>query len=75
LLADTNLEVLHLGFLERLVIVARHGIRQVLVHIAVLRQDGHNREIFVAGRAEGPETFYIRDGHNLTYFSMQALVR
>src|SRR5208337_1144657 len=38
LLADANLEVQNLGFLERLVIVARHGIGKVLVYIGVLRE-------------------------------------
>ena len=64
LLTDADLEVQGLGVLERLVIVARHGVRQVLVHIGVLRQDGHQGEAIVAGRAEGPEPLHIRDCHN-----------
>src|SRR5580704_14695665 len=53
-----------LGFLERLVIVARHGILKVLVDIRVLGQDGHQGETIVAGRAEGPEPLHIRNCHN-----------
>ena len=63
LLADADLEVQRLGLLERFVIVARHGVRQVLIHAGVLGEDGHQREIIGAGGAESTETFHIRDCH------------
>ena len=65
LLTDTNLEVLLLGFLVRLVIVTRDGIFQIRIYIGILRQDRHKREILVAGRAKWPKALYIRNGHNL----------
>jgi hypothetical protein len=37
LLPDADLEVLLLGFLERLVIVARHGIAKILIYISAFR--------------------------------------
>ena len=72
LLADADLEVEDLGFLKRLVIVARHGVRKILVNIDVLRQDRHQGEIVVAGRAEGPEPLYIWNCHISVYFSRGA---
>ena len=64
LLSDADLEVLLLGFLERLVIVARHGFRQVLIHVRLLGQDGHQGETVIAGWAKGPEPLHIRNCHN-----------
>ncbi len=64
LLTDTDFELHHFGILKRLVIVPRDRIRQVLVHLGILRQDGHQGEAIVAGRAEGPEPLYIRNCHN-----------
>jgi dihydroxyacid dehydratase/phosphogluconate dehydratase len=43
----------NLGFLERLVIVARHGIRQVLVHIRELHHHPGARPRARARHAEG----------------------
>src|SRR5579871_6494569 len=68
LLADADLEVQLLGFLERLVIVPRHGIVQICVHIGVLRQNRHNGEVLVAGRAERPEALHIRDCHTVSAY-------
>ena len=53
-----------LGFLKRLVVVTRHRIRQVGIHIGVLWQDRHEREALVAGRAERPEALDVRNCHN-----------
>ena len=64
LLADADLEVQYLGFLERLVIVTRHGICKVLIHVGFPGENRHQREILVASRAKGPEPFYIRNRHN-----------
>jgi hypothetical protein len=41
LLADANLEVRRLGFLERFMIVAPYGVRQVFIHVRILGEDGH----------------------------------
>jgi hypothetical protein len=62
-LADAHLEVQLFGFLERFVIVPRHGVGQILVDIGIFRQNRHYGEIFVAGRAEGSEAFNVRDCH------------
>src|SRR5579872_6253036 len=72
LLADADLEMQYLGLLKRLVIVARHGVRKVLVNIGVFRQDRHQGEAVVAGGAEGPEPLYIRNCHISVYFSRGA---
>src|SRR5262249_48746576 len=64
LLTDADLEVQHFSVLERFVIVPRHGVGEVLVDVRFLRQHGHQGEIIVAGRAEGPEAPYIRNCHN-----------
>jgi len=69
LLADADLEVRYLGLLKRLMIVARHGVREVLIEIGVPRKDRHQREIVVAGGAEGPEPLYIRNCHISIYSS------
>lgn len=63
LLADAYFEMLLLGFLESLVIMARHRVRQIGVYASVLRKDGHDCETLVARRAKRPKTFYIRDCH------------
>src|SRR5207248_251839 len=65
LLAHADFELQHLGILERLMIVARHRVREVLVHVRPLRQDSHQGVVIIAGRAEGPEPLYIRNCHNL----------
>src|ERR1017187_494456 len=72
LLADADLEVQHLGFLVRLVIVTHHGIRQVLIDVRALGQDRHQRETLVAGRAKRPEPLHIRNRHNCNYSNMPA---
>src|SRR5580700_7728538 len=41
LLADAHLEVQLFGFLERFVIVPRHGVGQILVDTGVFRQNRH----------------------------------
>src|ERR1019366_5659764 len=64
LLTDADLGVQRLGVGERLVIVACHRVRQILLDIGALRQDGHQRVAIVAGWAEGPEPFHIRNCHN-----------
>src|SRR5664279_3714752 len=64
LLTDADLGVQRLGIGERLVIVACHRLRQVLLDIGALRQDGHHRVAIIAGRAEGPEPLNIRNCHN-----------
>jgi len=69
LLTDADLEVQNFGFLERLVIVACHGVRNILIDVGILGQDGHQREIIVAGRAEGPEPLHIRNCHRLSQCS------
>ena len=74
LLADADLEVRYLAFLERLVIVAPYGVRQVLIHVRILGKDGHQSEAIVAGRAKGPEPLYIGNRHNSRY-SSRSLVR
>src|ERR1700691_2879384 len=63
LLADADLESLLLGFLERLVIVTRHGIGEIPVHIGVLGQHRHDGESLVAGGAERPEPFHVWNCH------------
>ena len=52
------------------VIVACHGIGQVLVEVHILGQDGHHRKIVVAGRAVRPEPLHIRNSHIWIQFSM-----
>ena len=64
LLTDADLGMQVLGIGERFVIVARDGIRQVLIHTRALRQDCHQGVAIIADRAEGPETLYIRNCHN-----------
>ena len=64
LLADAHLEVQDLGVLKSLMIVARHGVGEVLIDIGVLGQDSHQSETVVAGGAEGPESFNVRNCHN-----------
>jgi hypothetical protein len=64
LLADADLEMKDFRVLERLVIVARHSIGKVLVHVRVLRQNGHQSKVIVAGRAKGPEPLDVRNCHN-----------
>ena len=64
LLADADFEMTDFRVLERLVIVACHGIGKVLVHVRILRQNGHQGEAIVAGRAEGPEPLDVRNCHN-----------
>jgi hypothetical protein len=54
----------YLGFLERFVIVAPHGVRQVLIHVRIFGEDGHQSEAIVAGWAKGPESLYIGNCHN-----------
>lgn len=63
LLADADFEVLLLCVLERLMIVARHDVRQVLVNVGILGQDRHHGEAFVAGRAEWAETLDVGNCH------------
>ena len=41
LLTDADFEVQHLGFLERLMIVARHGVGKVLVDVGLFGKYGH----------------------------------
>jgi hypothetical protein len=60
--------VLQLGILERLVIVARHDVVEVSIHVGVLRQDRHHREAFVAGRAERAEAFNVGDCHTVLVY-------
>jgi hypothetical protein len=73
LLADAEFEMNHLGFLKRLVVVARHGVREVLADIGVFWQDRQQREIIVASRAERPEPLHIRNRHNSFYFNKKNL--
>ena len=63
LLTHADLEMLLFSFLIGLVIMARYSIRQISVHVRVLWQDGHYREILVATWAKGPKALYIRDCH------------
>ena len=72
LLTDADLGVQRLGILERLVIVAGHGVRQVLIDVGALGQDGHQSVAIVAGRAEGPEPLYIRNCHNFYSLTRRA---
>ncbi len=65
LLADAHLEVLLLGFLERFVVVPGNSIGEVGVYAGALRQNGHQREAFIADRAEWPEPRDIRNCHTL----------
>jgi hypothetical protein len=64
LLSDADLEVLLLGFLERFMIVARHRIGQILIHISALRENHHDREGLIASRAERSKPFDIGNCHN-----------
>jgi hypothetical protein len=64
LLADADFEVQLFGFLESFVIVTRHGVAQILVHVGILGKDGHNREFFITGGTERPEPFDIGDCHD-----------
>ena len=52
-----------LRVVESLMIVASHGVGEESVHIRVLRKHGHQRVALVAGGAERPEPFDIRDCH------------
>src|SRR5579884_3366696 len=74
LLTDADLEVGLLGILERLMIVPGHCIAQILVHVGILRQDCHQREILVARGTERPETLNIWDCHNSYQCNAQALL-
>ena len=64
LLTDADLGVQGFRIGKGLMIVARDRIRQIGIDVGMLRQDRHQREGIIAGRAEGPETLYIRDCHN-----------
>ena len=64
LLSDADLEVHLLGFLERLVVMPRYGIAQILIHIGAFRQNDHDCERFFALGAERPEAFDIRNRHS-----------
>src|SRR5205807_1089686 len=64
LLTDTHLDVQSLGFLERLVIVAGHRVSQVLVYVDILRQNRHQGETIIAGRAKRPEPLHVGNCHN-----------
>ena len=59
-----------LGFLKGLMIVAGDGIGKVFINVRFLRQHGHQREILVASRAEGPETLYVGNCHNSNQFTI-----
>jgi len=63
LLTDANLEVLVFRFLVGFVVMPRHSIRQIGIHVGILRQNRHDREILVASRAKWPEPLDIRDCH------------
>jgi len=65
LLTDTDFEVRLLGFLESLVIVARHRILQVAIHISVRLQDHLQREIVIADRAKSPKALNVRNTHTI----------
>jgi hypothetical protein len=47
------------------VIVARHDIVQILIHIGALGQNYHYRKGLFALRAERPEPFDIGNCHNI----------
>ena len=72
LLTDADLGVQRLGIGERLVIVACHRVRQVLVDIGALGQDGHQRVAIIAGWAVGPEPLHIRNCHNFYSLTRRA---
>src|SRR5689334_3255148 len=63
LLPDTDLEMLKLGFLVGLVIVSRHRIAQVRIHVGIPRQYSHQREILIASRAKRAESFHVGNSH------------
>ena len=75
LLTDANLKLLLFRFLIGFVVVASHRVFEVGVDVHTGRQDRHNREAFVTGRAEGPKALYVRDGHNCFRIARRALFR
>jgi hypothetical protein len=68
LLADADLEVLKLGFLERFVIVARHDVVEIGVHVGILGQDRHYREALVAGGAKWAKALNVGDCHTFLVY-------
>ena len=63
LLTDTNLKLLLLGFLERLVVVPGNGVSQIGIDVGIAGQNRHQSISFVASRAKRPKALYIRDRH------------
>ena len=42
-------------------IVTGDSIFQIRIEVNIVRQDNHDSKVFVAGRAKGPKSLYIRD--------------
>jgi hypothetical protein len=42
-------------------IVTGDGIFQIRIQVNISGQDNHDSEVFVAGRAKGPKSLYIRN--------------
>src|SRR5438105_4451411 len=63
LLSDADLEVLLLGFLEGLVIVARDSIGQIRTDVRAARKNDHDREVLIASGAVRAEAFDVRNCH------------
>src|SRR5690349_5076655 len=65
LLADADLEVRLLGFLESLVVVARDSVVQIVVDVSALGQDRHQGEALFAFGTKRAEPFYVGNCHNV----------
>src|ERR1051326_5004747 len=64
LLADADLEVRLLGFLESLVVVARDCVVQIVIYVSALGQNRHQGEALFAFGTKRAEPFDVGNCHN-----------